>query len=93
MPGAAAGQDVRTVELAVREAMTRVGRSLLEQLLSTQDGHVGQWIDCGSGHRAQFVGCRDKNLDTVLGGIRVPRACYHCPDANVASCPATASWA
>ena len=67
-----------TLEMAVREGMLTVGRSLLEQLLSTQDGHAGQRIDCGHGHQAEFVGNRDKNLDTVLGRVRVPRAYYHC---------------
>lgn len=70
---------MRTLEMAVREGMLTVGRSLLEQLLSTWDGHTGQWVDCGHGHRAQFVSRRDKNLDTVLGRVRVPRAYYHCP--------------
>jgi len=73
------GEGLQTVELAVRAAMMRVGRSLLEQLLSTQDGHDGQWVDCGSGHLAEFVGYRDKSIDTVLGPVRVPRAYYHCP--------------
>ena len=72
------GQDMRTVELAVRAAVTQLGCSLLEQLLSIQDGHSGQWVDCGQGHRAEFVGYRDKNIDTVLGRIRLRRAYYHC---------------
>ncbi|HEX9498877.1 MAG TPA: ISKra4 family transposase [Mycobacterium sp.] len=76
------GDGLRTVELAVRSAMIAVGRSLLEQLLSTRDGHAGQWIDCGSGHRAQFVGYRDKSLHTVLGVVRVRRAYYHCRNCN-----------
>jgi hypothetical protein len=70
---------MRTVELAVRAAMTELGCSLLEQLLSTQDGHSGQRVDCGQGHWAEFVGYRDKNVDTVLGRIRLSRAYYHCP--------------
>jgi hypothetical protein len=69
---------MRTLELAVREAMLQIGGSLLEQLLSTQDGHTGQRVDCGHGHQAEFVGYRDKNLDTVLGRIRLRRAYYHC---------------
>src|SRR4029453_19002448 len=77
--GFGSGQDMRTLEMALREGMLRVGRSLLEQLLSIQDGHDGQWIDCGHGHRAEFVSRRDKDLDTVLGRVRVPRAYYHCP--------------
>jgi hypothetical protein len=70
---------MRPLEMAVREGMLTVGRCLLEQLLSTQDGHTGQWVDCGHGHQGEFVGNRDKNLDTVLGRVRVPRAYYHCP--------------
>jgi hypothetical protein len=58
--------------------MTSLGCSLLERLLSTEDGHSGQRVDCGQGHLAEFVGYRDKNLDTVLGRVRVRRAYYHC---------------
>jgi hypothetical protein len=66
------------VELAIRTAMTRLGASLLQQLLAADTGHRGPRIDCGAGHHAQFVGYRDKNLDTVLGRIAVCRAYYHC---------------
>lgn len=73
---------MRTLETAVREGMLKVGGSLLEQLLSTRDGHAGQWIGCGHGHRAEFVSYRDKNLDTVLGRVRLRRAYYHCTDCG-----------
>jgi hypothetical protein len=72
------GDGLQTVELAIRAAMMSLGCCLLEQLLSTQDGHQGQRIDCGRGHQAEFVGYRDKNIDTVLGRIRPRRAYYHC---------------
>jgi len=72
------GDGLETVELAVRTAMIGVGRSLLEKLLSTADGHHGQRVACGSGHRAEFVGYRDKSIDTVLGRVRIRRAYYHC---------------
>jgi hypothetical protein len=55
-----------------------LGASLLGQLLATDTGHRGPRIDCGAGHHAQFVGYRDKNLDTVLGRVVVHRAYYHC---------------
>jgi hypothetical protein len=70
---------MHTVELAVRTAMTQLGCSLLERLLSIEDGHAGQRVGCGSGHLAEFVGYRGKNVDTVLGRIRLRRAYYHCP--------------
>jgi hypothetical protein len=66
------------VELAIRTAMTALGSSLLQQLVATDTGHRGPRIDCGAGHHAQFVGYRDKNVDTVLGRVAVRRAYYHC---------------
>ncbi|CCK64159.1 hypothetical protein [Mycobacterium canetti] len=66
------------MELAIRTAMTRLGASLLGQLLATDTGHRGPRIDCGAGHHAEFVGYRDKNLDTALGRVVVGRAYYHC---------------
>jgi hypothetical protein len=72
------GEGLQTVELAIRAAMTQLGCSLLERLLSTEDGHRGPRMDCGTGHQAEFVGYRDKNIDTVLGRVAVRRAYYHC---------------
>ena len=66
------------VEVAVRTAMIQLGCSLLERLLSTQDGHSGQRVGCGDGHLAEFIGYRDKNIHTVLGPVRLRRAYYHC---------------
>ena len=66
------------MEVAIRTAMTQLGGSLLQQLLAADTGHRGPRIDCGAGHSAQFVGYRDKRLDTVLGPITLRRAYYHC---------------
>lgn len=70
--------DLAAVELAIRTAMTQLGASLLGQLLAADTGHRGPRIDCGAAHHAEFVGYRDKHLDTVLGRISVRRAYYHC---------------
>ena len=72
------GAGLAAVELAIRTAMSRLGASLLGQLLAADTGHRGPRIDCGAGHHAAFVGYRDKNLDTVLGRVVVRRAYYHC---------------
>jgi hypothetical protein len=66
------------VELAIRTAMTALGASLLQQLLGADTGHRGPRIECGAGHSAEFVGYRDKQIDTVLGRITLHRAYYHC---------------
>jgi hypothetical protein len=58
--------------------MTQLGASLLAQLLATDTGHRGPQIDCGAGHGADFIGYRDKNVDTVLGRVTLRRAYYHC---------------
>ncbi len=71
------GADLQTQELAIRTAMTRRGPGLLQQLMCADTGHRGQRIDCGAGHHAEFVGYRDKNIDTGLGRIVLRRAYYH----------------
>jgi hypothetical protein len=73
---------VAPVELAIRTAMTQLGAELLERLLAADTGHRGPRIDCGAGHLAQFVGYRDKDVDTVLGRITVRRAWYHCAECE-----------
>jgi hypothetical protein len=74
-----AGPDgLRTLELAIRTAMLRLGGSLLEDLLSLDPGHRGPRVECGEGHQAAFVAYRPKGLDTVLGPVRLRRAWYHC---------------
>jgi hypothetical protein len=69
---------LRPVETAIRTAMTQLGASLLGQLLAADTGHRGPRIDCGAGHLAEFIGYRDKRIDTVLGPITLRRAYYHC---------------
>jgi hypothetical protein len=72
------GEGLVAVELAIRTAMTALGASLLQQLVAGDTGHRGPRIDCGAGHHGEFVGYRDKHVDTVLGRIVVRRAYYHC---------------
>jgi hypothetical protein len=73
---------VAPVELAIRTAMIQLGAELLQQLVAADTGHRGPRIDCGAGHLAEFVGYRDKQVDTVLGRITVRRAWYHCAECE-----------
>jgi hypothetical protein len=75
------------VELAIRTAMSKLGASLLQDLLGLDTGHRGPRVDCGAGHQASFVAYRDKNLDTVLGPVTLGRAYYHCSDCGVGVVP------
>ena len=76
------GQGLAAVELAIRTAMSKLGASLLADLLGLDSGHRGPRIDCGAGHQAEFVSYRDKSLDTVLGPVTLSRAYYHCTDCS-----------
>ena len=55
---------------------------MLQRLVATDTGHRGPRIDCGKEHLAEFVGYRDKQVDTVLGRITVRRAWYHCAECE-----------
>jgi hypothetical protein len=70
-------------EFAIREAMHRVGRGVLEQLLNADHGgHCGPRTPCGHGHQAEFIDYRKKYLQTVLGEVHLRRAYYHCADCG-----------
>jgi len=66
------------VELAIRTAMAALGGRLLEGLLAADEGYRGPRVGCGTGHQAEFVSCRAKTIDTVVGPVRLHRAWYHC---------------
>ena len=51
---------------------------MLEDLLTADAGYRGPRVGCGTGHQAEFVSCRPKTVDTVLGPVTVNRAWYHC---------------
>lgn len=71
--------DLEASEMAIREAMHKLGGVLLEELLNSDDGgHRGTHIDCGQGHQAEFIDYRRKKLVTVLAPVEVVRAYYYC---------------
>lgn len=82
MAATAGPEGLAALELAIRTAMTKLGGSLLEDLLALDTGHRGQRADCGEGHQATFVSYRGKTLDTVLGPIEYRRAYYYCADCG-----------
>jgi hypothetical protein len=75
------------VELAIRAAMTRLGASLLEDLLAADTGYRGPRVDCEAGHQAEFISYRAKTIDTVLGPVTVRRAWYHCATCGHGAAP------
>jgi hypothetical protein len=51
---------------------------MLGQLLAADPGYRGPRVPCGRGHKAEFISCRGKVIDTVLGPVTLKRAWYHC---------------
>jgi hypothetical protein len=72
------GAGMEAAETVIRAGMLKLGGSMLEQLLAADPGYRGPRIDCGAGHQAEFISCRDKTFDTVLGPVTLARAWYHC---------------
>jgi hypothetical protein len=71
--------DLEASETAVRAAMHEFGGRLLQRVLNADQGAYRGWrTDCGAGHKAQFVGYRDKQLQTVLAKVQLQRAYYYC---------------
>jgi len=58
--------------------MLQAGCGMLARLLAADHGYRGPRVPCGQGHEAEFVSCRDKVIDTVLGPVTLTRAWYHC---------------
>lgn len=82
------GVDLEASETAVRAAMHKLGGRLLEGVLNADDGaYRGRRIDCGGGHQAEFVGYRDKRLQTVLCQIELERAYYYCAPCQAGVIP------
>ena len=66
----------------IRAGMLKLGAGVLGRLLGADPGYRGPRVDCGAGHQAEFVSCRDKVIDTVLGPVTITRAWYHCADCR-----------
>ena len=71
--------DLEASEMAIRASSHQMGGRLLEKLLNADGGgYRGVAMECGKGHRAQFIEYRDKQLLTALSPVEVKRAYYHC---------------
>jgi hypothetical protein len=62
----------------IRAGMLQAGCGMLGRLLAADPGYRGPRVPCGRGHEAEFISCRGKVIDTVLGPVTLARAWYHC---------------
>ena len=71
--------DLATAESLTRERLRAVGARLLEESLAARGtGKTGGREPCACGGTATFEGYRSKDVQTVVGWIRLRRAYYHC---------------
>lgn len=75
-------------EREVRATVQAVGARLLEGAVALGGtGRSGPWQPCGCGGAARYRGERGRDVQTLVGWIRVRRAYYHCPGCRRGWCP------
>jgi hypothetical protein len=79
---------MEALEMAVRSTMHDIGAVFLSQLIDVdRGGHKGPFVDCGHGHKAEFLEYRTKTVTTVLGPLELRRAYYHCQACSAGVIP------
>jgi hypothetical protein len=80
--------DLEALELAVRQQVLHLAGAAVEQRLNadTRDERDSP-VRCGCGQEARYVGRRSKQVESVLGPLRLERAYYHCCGCGHGFCP------
>jgi hypothetical protein len=80
--------DFESLETCIRSSMHGVGSILLKELVNADGGdYRGRTICCEQGQVYEFMGYREKEVRTVLGGISVKRAYYYNAESMRGVCP------
>ena len=89
---AAKALDLATAERTVREGVLAIGaRVLAAGLAARGTGKTGPIRPCACGADATCEGYRTKEVQTLVGWIRVRRAYYWCADCGRGWCPLDAA--
>src|SRR5260370_14002855 len=80
--------DLEALELAVRQHVLQLAGAAVEQRLNadTRDER-GSRTCCRCGQAVRFAGRRTKQVESVLGPLRLERAYYHCASCGHGYCP------
>ena len=85
---AVADWDFEAIEVAARrQAMRMAARCVARRINADTSDHVGPTVRCACGHLARYVGRRSKTFQSVLSGLTLERAYYHCAVCNTGFCP------
>ena len=80
--------DLEALELAVRQQVLQLAGRAVEQRINADlsDGRDSQ-RRCSCGRKARYAGRRAKQVESVLGPLRLERAYYHCSWCGHGFCP------
>ena len=86
------GLDLETAEGIVRDGVQQIGARVLEAGLAARGtGKTGPRRACACGAEAVFARYRTKQVQRLLGWIRVRRAAYACLTCGHGHCPLDAT--
>jgi len=85
---AVAELDLESLEVALRHRTLRLAARAIEQRLNADlsDG-AGPRLRCRCGSPARHAGRRTKQIESILGPLRLERAYYHCSSCGHGFCP------
>jgi hypothetical protein len=80
--------DLEALELSVRQHVLQLAGAAVEQRLNADTSDERGSRTCyGCGQSARFAGRRSKQVQSVLGPLRLERAYYHCTTCGHGYCP------
>ena len=85
---AVADLDFEALEVAVRQQVLQLAGKAVEQRFNADLSDEGSArVGCSCGSEARYAGRRTKQVDSVLGPLRLERAYYHCSSCGHGYCP------
>jgi hypothetical protein len=79
--------DFEALEVAVRQQVLQLAGGLVEQRFNADLSDQGARVRCSCGSEARYAGRRAKQVESVLGPLRLERAYYHCSACGHGYCP------
>jgi Uncharacterised protein family (UPF0236) len=82
-PEAVAELDFEALEVALRHRMLGLAARAIEQRLNNDlSDKAGPLLACPCGREARYAGRRTKQVESILGPLRLERAYYHCSSCD-----------
>ena len=80
--------DFEALEVAVRQQVLQLAGQAVEQRFNADlSDQASARVGCSCGSEARYAGRRAKQVESVLGPLRLERAYYHCSACGHGYCP------